>query len=138
MQNPILLATVLVAACAVSTGACAQRVYRCGNTNSQTPCGGGKTLDTTSPNAASSVARKQAVDKENKRQIEAAKAMEKARLAQEAEAMKRHQAELKAMEEEKNKAAKGATAGTASAQAPLKNKKPPEFFTAKQAPTEKP
>ncbi len=138
MQNPILLATVLVAACAVSTGASAQKVYRCGNTYSQTPCGGGKTLDTTSPNAASSVARKQAVDKENKRQMEAAKAMEKARLAQEAEAMKRHQAELKAMEEEKNKAAKGATEGTASAQAPLKNKKPPEFFTAKQAPTEKP
>jgi len=54
----------------------------------------------TSSNAASSVARKQAVDKENKRQMEAAKAMEKARLAQEAEAMKRHQAELKAMEEE--------------------------------------
>jgi hypothetical protein len=138
MQNPLLFATVLVAACAVSTSASAQKVYKCGNTYSQTPCGGGKTLDTTSPNAASSVARKQAVDKENKRQMEAAKAMEKARLAQEAEAMKRHQAELKAMEEEKTKAAKGAAGGTASAQAPLKNKKPPEFFTAKQAPTEKP
>lgn len=86
-------------------------------------------LDTTS--AGSSVASKQAIDKENKRQMEAAKALEKARLEQEAEAFKRHQAELKAMEMEKNKALQ-------QQPVPLKNKKPPEFFTAKPIAERKP
>ncbi|WNO04660.1 hypothetical protein [Rhodoferax mekongensis] len=138
MHQRLLIAISFIAACALSTGASGQKVYRCGNTYSQTPCGGDKTLDTTSPNATSAAARRQAVDKENKRQMEAAKAMEKARLAQEAEALKRHQAELKAIEEEKTKAAKGATGAAVSTQAPLKNKKPPEFFTAKEAPAAKP
>ncbi len=136
MRSPVLFATFFAAVFAVSTGASAQKVYRCGNTYSQTPCGGGKTLDTNSPNAANAAARKQAIDKENRRQVEAAKALEKDRLAQEAEAQKRHQADLKAMEEEKARAAKGASANATPA--PLKNKKPPEFFTAKPAPVSKP
>jgi hypothetical protein len=135
MRNPVLLASLCIAACTFCMHASAQKVYRCGNSYSQTPCGGGKTLDTTS--VGSSVASKQAIDKENKRQMEAAKALEKARLAQEAEALKRHQAELKAMELEKAAAAKGAGSNTEAAKT-LKNKKPPEFFTAKQAPASKP
>ena len=131
MQNKTLIATLFIAASAISTGASAQKVYRCGNTYSQTPCGAGKTLDTTAPNAQSAAARKQAVDKENKRQVAAAKALEKQRLADEAAAQKRHEADLKAMELEKAKVAKGGSDAAGSAPAPLKNKKPPEFFTAK-------
>ena len=126
-----LIATFFIAACAISTGASAQKVYRCGNTYSQTPCGGGKTLETASPGAQSMAARKQAIDKENKRQVAAAKALEKERLANEAHAQKRHEADLKAMELEKARLAQSASDAAGSAQAPLKNKKPPEFFTAK-------
>jgi DNA-directed RNA polymerase subunit M/transcription elongation factor TFIIS len=32
------VASILIAACAVSTGVCAQNVYRCGTTYSNTPC----------------------------------------------------------------------------------------------------
>ena len=126
-----LLATLLIAASALSTSASAQKVYRCGSTYSQTPCGGDRTLDIASPNAQSAAARKQAVDKENKRQMAAAKALEKERLANEAAAQKRHEADLKAMELEKAKTAKAASDAAGSTPAPLKSKKPPEFFTAK-------
>ncbi len=136
MPNRTLLATFLVAAFTLSAGASAQKVYKCGNTYSQTPCGGGKTLDTGSPSPASAATRKQAVDNENKRQVAAAKALEKERLALEAEGMKRHEADLKAMELEKTKAAKNEK--DAATPAPLKNKKPPEFFTAKPSPAAKP
>lgn len=131
MQIHPLIATFFIAVCAISTGASAQKVYRCGSTYSQTPCGGGKTLETASPGAQTAAARKQAIDKENKRQVAAAKAMEKERLANEASAQKRHEADLKAMELEKTKRTQGVNDAAGSAQAPLKNKKPPEFFTAK-------
>ena len=55
----------------------------------------------------------------------------KEQLADEAAAQKRHEADLKAMEQEKAKVAKGGSDAAGSAPAPLKNKKPPEFFTAK-------
>ncbi len=129
MRHPVLLASLCLAACTFWTPASAQKVYRCGNSYSQTPCAGGKTLDTTS--AGSSIASKQAIDKENQRQVEAARALEKARLEQEAEAFQRHQTELKAMELAKTKALQQQTL-------PLKSKKPPEFFTAKPVAGKKP
>ena len=142
MQNKIVIATFFVATCALSTGASAQKVYRCGNTYSQTPCGGGKTIDATGTGAAASAARKQANDKENHRQVEAAKALEKQRLAEEAEAQKRHEAELKAIEADKARAAKiakgEADPGNSGTKLPLKTKKPPQFFTAKEVPVAKP
>ena len=142
MQNKTLIATLFIAVSALSTGASAQKVYRCGNTYSQTPCGGDKTIDAEGTGAAASAARKRANDKENHRQVEAAKALEKQRLAEEAEAQKRHEAELKAIETEKARAAKLAKGepdpNSSSNKLPLKAKKPPQFFTAKEVPAAKP
>lgn len=142
MQNKLLIATFFIASCALSTWANAQKVYRCGNTYSQTPCVGGKTIDAGSTGATASTARKRANDNENHRQVEAAKALEKQRLAQEAEAQKRHEAELKAIEAEKARAAKLAKGEVdpqdSNYKPPLKAKKPPQFFTAKEVPAAKP
>lgn len=77
----IVFAIVFAALTTTGTGAQAQKVYKCGNTYSQTPCGDGKTLDTTAPDTSTDITRKQTVDKENKRQLAAAKALEKERLA---------------------------------------------------------
>ncbi len=142
MPKKVLIATLFIASCALPMWAGAQKVYRCGTTYSQTPCAGGKTIDAASAGANASNARKQASDKENRRQVEAAKALEKQRLAQEAEAQKRHEAELKAIEAEKARAAKLANGEgdpqSSNYKTPLKGKKPPQFFTAKEVPAVKP
>jgi hypothetical protein len=136
MRQITIFAMLFIAFGAISTGASAQKVYRCGNTYSQTPCGDGKTLDTSTPGASKEIARKQAVDKENKRQVAAAKALEKERLATEAEVKKRHDAEIKALEQEKARQAKDQSKGKGGDTA--KKKSGPEFFTAKQMPAAKP
>jgi len=132
MRHAIPFAIVFAALTATGTGAQAQKVYKCGNTYSQTPCGDGKTLDTTAPDPSTDIARKQTVDKENKRQLAAAKALEKERLATEAEVRKRHGLEAKALEQEKARTAKGSGKDSA------KKKEGPQFFTAKQVPPAKP
>ncbi len=132
MRHAIAFAIVFAALTATGTAAQAQKVYKCGNTYSQTPCGDGKTLDTTAPDASTDIARKQTVDKENKRQLAAAKALEKERLATEAEVRKRHALEAKALEQEKARSAKGSGKDSA------KKKEGPQFFTAKQIPPAKP
>nr|WP_315465187.1 hypothetical protein [uncultured Rhodoferax sp.] len=138
MRNPTFFATFLVAACAISTGASAQKVYKCGNTYSQMPCGNEHILDTGEPSTASPAMRQQAIDKENKRQAAAANALEKARVAQEAEAVKHRQAILQSIKEDKAKVARSADKTRTSGKTAKKNKKEPEYFTAKQAPSDKP
>jgi hypothetical protein len=118
---------LLIAMTAVPTGAWAQKVYRCGSTYSQTPCGEGTTLDHL-PSPADTAASPQAIERENKRQLAAANAMEKERKAMEAEAQRRNTAIAKAQEKEKLRESKG-TGGDIT---PKKKDKGPEYFTAKQ------
>lgn len=132
MRHAIAFAIVFAALTVIGTEAQAQKVYKCGNTYSQTPCGDGKTLDIAVPDAGTEMARKQTADKENKRQLAAAKALEKERLATEAEVRKRQAAEAKALEQEKARTAKGSGKDSA------KKKEGPQFFTAKQVPPSKP
>ena len=132
MRHAIAFAIVFVALTATGTRAQAQKVYKCGNTYSQTPCGEGKTLDTTASEPSTDIARKQIADKENKRQLAAAKALEKERLATDAEVRRRHALEAKALEQEKARTTKGAGKDSA------KKKEGPQFFTAKQVPPTKP
>jgi hypothetical protein len=112
---------------AISTGAWAQKVYRCGSTYSQTPCGEGTTLDHL-PNPADKSASPQAIERENKRQLAVANAMEKERKAMEAEAQRRNTAIATAQEKEKLRESKSASGDNTH----KKKDKGPEYFTAKQ------
>jgi hypothetical protein len=121
------IAMLLIATTAASTGAWAQKVYRCGSTYSQTPCGEGTTLDHL-PNPVDTAASPQAIERENKRQLAAANALEKERKAMEAEAQRRNMAIAKAQEKEKLRESKSTDAHSAR----KKKDKGPEYFTAKQ------
>ena len=119
MLRPTIIATFFIAACAISTGAIGQKVYRCGNTYSQTPCGEGetKTLDTGpgTANNAEARARKKATDQQTKRDTKTANTLEKERLAREAAEGKMAQAQRKALE--KAQAAERSAARAQSRQA---------------------
>ena len=80
MRHEMFKATIVIAACAISTWANAQNAYRCGNTYSQTPCPNGKTLDVTDSRTAD---QKRQTDAASAGSAKAGDAMEKARLAQE-------------------------------------------------------
>lgn len=123
------IALFFIAACAISTGANGQSVYKCGKTYSQIPCPGGKTLDTSD---SRSKAQKAAADRNAARQMEAAKTMEKQRIKEEQAALKQHEVEMKALNEE----AKGPKKDSITA--PVKKSKAPEFFTAKPPSPAKP
>jgi hypothetical protein len=82
VKNVSQYALLFIAACAVSTGAMAQRVYRCGNTYSHIPCPDAVTID---PADARSIAQKEETDKANARNAATATAMEKTRLKIEAQ-----------------------------------------------------
>lgn len=77
MSKPSLKALLLITACALSTGAIAEKTYRCGTSYSQAPCPGGIILDTT--DERSSDQKKQA-DLATKRDASVANEMEKTRL----------------------------------------------------------
>jgi hypothetical protein len=72
---------LIAAAAFFAAPAMAQTVYRCGDSYVQTPCPGGKTLDV--DDSRSAVQRSDALDTA-KRASQAANAMEKARLEEEA------------------------------------------------------
>lgn len=82
MQGPSLIAVFLAASCALSTGATAQSVYKCGGSYSQLPCPGGVLIDTTDQRSA---AQKAQSDLATVRDARKADAMETARLQQEKE-----------------------------------------------------
>ena len=80
MHYRSLTAIFLTAAVALSTGALAQPVYKCGERYSQTPCPGGALIDTSDPRSA---AQKAQTDLATVRDARSADAMEQARLQQE-------------------------------------------------------
>jgi hypothetical protein len=80
MPGHTLIAMFIIATCALSTGARAQKVYKCGNAYSQTPCPGGDLIDPADPRTSD---QKNQTDLAIGRDARLADAMEKARLAQE-------------------------------------------------------
>lgn len=87
MMHPTLsVATFLIAACAASTGASAQNVYKCGASYSERPCENGVVLPLSerTPTAAD----KKAMDQATQRDASLANALEKSRLQQERQALR--------------------------------------------------
>ena len=80
MQKLTGTAILLIAAYALSTGATAQNVYKCGSSYSQSPCPGGATIDVTDTRTP---AQKEQTDSAANRDAKTADAMEKARIQQE-------------------------------------------------------
>lgn len=74
------IAIVLIAAYAISTGAAAQKVYKCGNSYSQIPCNDAVKVGADDTRTA---IQKKESEKAVARDMQAAKAMEKERLAEE-------------------------------------------------------
>ncbi len=141
MRHPVLIAICCAVVGLMGVRATAQTIYRCGATYSETPCGAGTTLEGVAPSKASPAERQQAVAQENKRQIDATQALEKARLAQEVQSAKRHQAERQSMNTEKPRTAQPQPKSSENTGLPRKATKPPKepaFFTAKQTPPAKP
>jgi len=124
------IATLLIATCAVSTGAMAQKtIYRCGSSYSQVPCEGAVSVDAQD---ARTRADKAAADKATQRDMKQANAMEKTRVKEEKDAISQAQAAAKtsakasAKPPEKSDASEGD-----KKQSNKPKKKEPEFFTAK-------
>lgn len=121
MPLPSRIALVFIAACALSTGASAQKIYKCGATYSQVPCPDGVAIQA---DDARTPAQKAAADKVARAEATQAKQLEKARLKDDAQA----EAASKAAKPE----TKAAKAPKKEDSTPKKKKgKEPEYFTAK-------
>ncbi len=131
MKQLLSIATFFIAACAISTGALAQKtIYRCGATYSQIPCAGGVAVEA---NDTRSKTDKNEADKATKRDMQQAREMEKTRLKEEKEALAAGKLATKTYEKQPGVAAKEPH----EAKKPKHKKKEPEFFTAKAAPEKK-
>jgi hypothetical protein len=137
------IALVLIAYCALSTEANAQKVYKCGNSYSQIPCQGADTLE---PADNRTAAQKTEALRAQKMQSREADSLEKGRLKEEsntrtADAANRKMAEKQAKAAQKEELAR--TKEKAKADSPVilsapsakphKKSKEPEFFTARKA-----
>ncbi|MDO9195067.1 hypothetical protein [Rhodoferax sp.] len=120
MQIRTSVAIVLIATIALSTGAMAQNIYKCGDTYSQTPCPGGAIVDAADQRTPG---QKTQADLATRRDARAADALEKARLKQEKAAIAANAPTVKP------EVASTAT-DTSTAYAKKKKKKTPEHFTA--------
>lgn len=132
MKKYLTVAPIFIAACAISTGAWGQKVYRCGATYSQTPCANAVAVqadDVRTPE------QKLQADQATTRDAATASALEKARLKTEAQAAAQGKPATK---HRKSATAKDhqPTADTV-AKKKGKKKKEAEFFTAKTATEEK-
>lgn len=130
MIKKCFFAITFIATCAISTGASAQKVYKCGSTYSNIPCADAVVVNT---DDARSKAQKTQSDKATVRDTQTASAMEKERLQQEARALAAGKAEVKA-EEARTKAAKIQAEADDKADEKTKSKakkKPSDTFTAK-------
>jgi type IV secretory pathway VirB10-like protein len=140
-------ALILIAACALSTGATAQKVYKCGNSYSQIPCQGGEAL---TPADTRTAAQRTEALQNQQAQSQQADVLEKARLKEEAQtrtadAANRKTAEknVKAAQAEELARVKKAkaqadekivlSAPSAKPHKQSKKTKEPEFFTARKA-----
>ena len=127
MKPGIFFAILLIASAAVPTWVNAQKVYRCGQSYSQTPCAGGDLVDATD---SRTTAQQKQTSEAATRDARAASAMEKSRLKQEKSNLAANARPTPAA----SPAPVAATAPVAPASKPKKPKKAePEFFTA-QAP----
>lgn len=120
MQGPSLIAVFLAASCALSTGATAQNVYKCGGNYSQLPCPGGVLIDTTDQRSA---AQKAQSDLATVRDARNADAMETARLQQEKKDLAANTPKVKAQNDD----------GASSIRASQAKKKAPDYFTVRTA-----
>lgn len=115
-------AIILIAACAISTGAQAAKVYKCGHSYSQIPCADGLELNTPAePSAQQQRAARKASEWEEK----TARALEKERLNAEKAALKEQQSADKSRKSQDKSAEKEKVKDS------KKSKKEPEFFIAK-------
>ena len=127
MQSFKLNLLFLAATAALSTGATAQKTYKCGDSYSQTPCPGAAQIETADPRTS---AQKKQTDTAASRDAKSAETLQKTRLQQEAK-------DLAANSSAATLAAPAPEAANGARPSQLKkNKKTPEFFTA-QAPGEK-
>lgn len=130
MQKFTPSALLLIAVCALSTGASAQNTYKCGNSYSQLPCPGGVILD---PRDGRDSSQKIQADMATLRDTRVADALEAQRLQQ-------AQKDLRANTPRRlpAEAAAPSQQGRTDTQAsrPLKKKRQPAYFTA-QVPGEK-
>lgn len=76
------VASVLIAACALSTGVCAQEVYRCGDSYSTKPCANATVVDVQDARTSEQQAQAAASAKE---EAQLAKTLERDRLKREAQ-----------------------------------------------------
>ncbi len=131
MKKLLPIATLFIAACAISTGALAQKtIYRCGATYSQIPCAGGVAVEA---NDTRSKTDKNEADNATKHDMQQAREMEKTRLKEEKDALAAGQLAVKSAEKPQAKPAKDPH----DAKKLKHKKKEPEFFTAKAAPEKK-
>lgn len=126
-QSPhrLSVAIFLIAACAISTGAWGQKVYRCGSSYSQTPCPDAVALDA---DDTRSKAQKAQADRAITRDVKTANTLEKTRLKEEEEARS-----PSVTQGGKSSTTKSKTKTDTSAPKKAKKKKEPEFFTAQAA-----
>ncbi len=128
MTKLLSIAILSIAACAISTGAWGQKVYKCGNSYSQIPCANAVPVET---GDARSKTQKVDADKQIARDAKLAEGMEKARLKEEAQVLAQDKAAHKNAEKTKEHAKSRSEADEAIKK--KTKKKEPEFFTAKSA-----
>ena len=127
MKPGILFTIIYIAAAAVPTWVNAQKVYRCGQSYSQTPCAGGDSVDVTD---SRTTAQQKQTGQAATRDARAASTLEKERLKQEKADLAANSKPVPAAPPK----AVTAAAPVAPASKPKKTRKSePEFFTA-QAP----
>lgn len=145
MKAPLFFAIIFAAIYPLSTGAMAQKVYRCGNNYSQTPCPDAVVVEVQD---ARSTSQKNETDARIRRETATADAMEKKRLQEEAEALADGRTKTTPHAKTHTGAKKttgSRAAATADPSAPTGSnappsggkKKPPPFFTARVAPDKK-
>ena len=136
MKKIFHIAIFFIATYAVSTGALAQKVYKCGATYSQIPCEGAVTVEAQDVRTLNQKSQAEAVAA---RETATANAMEKARLKDEALAAGKPTSAKKAASKSGKADESTVNNGkTVSQKAAVKNNKAaPELFTAKTV-TEKP
>jgi hypothetical protein len=126
MIRPAVIATLLIASSALSTGVNAQNIYRCGDSYSQSPCAGGVAVDASDSRTRAQQAQAAA---DTARARQAANALEKDRLKQE------DAAERAARQAPQADAGKPPAAAHDTKPAHTSKKKPkqPPYFTAHAA-----
>ena len=118
-----LFAMFLIASSALSTGATAQNIHKCGDTYSQLPCPGGAVINATDPRT---IEQKSQMDLATARDTRAANALESARLQQEKVDLANNTPPLKPVNADS--ASKGRT--NTGPKTKINKKKVPENFSA--------